>query len=204
MCFVLEFLEVLRGLFAFLRDDYEVGLYGVHADDVVVFVEVHAVDAAGVAAHRTDFGFAEEDGLAFVAGEEDHLLAVGQLGADEFVFVFQIDGDDTGGARVGKFGDRGFFHRAEFGGHEDEAALFLEIGCGDERGELFVLLEFHEAGDGLAAGGGGGFGKLVDLEPVDAALRGEEEDVAVRRGDEEVLDEVLFLGFGADAALAAA
>ena len=74
---VFQFFEILRGLLVFLLDDGEVGLHGVHADDVIVFVEVHAIHAAGVAAHRANFGFAEEDGLALVAGEENHLLAVG-------------------------------------------------------------------------------------------------------------------------------
>ena len=201
---VFELLEILRGLLVFLGDDFEVGLHGVHADDVIVLVEVHAVHAAGVAAHGAHFGFAEEDGLAFVAGEENHLLAVGELRADEFVLVVQIDGDDAGRARVGKFRQRGFFHGADLGGHENEAAFFFEIRGGDKRGEFFVFLEFHEAGDGLAARGCGGFGQFVDFQPVDAALRGEEQDVAVRRGDEEMLDEIFFLGARADAALAAA
>src|SRR5260221_8015153 len=65
---VFEFLEILRGLIVFLGDDVEVGLDRVHADDVIVLGEVHAVHAAGVAAHGADFRFAEEDGLAFVAG----------------------------------------------------------------------------------------------------------------------------------------
>src|SRR5208282_751863 len=202
--FVLEFLEVLRGFLAFLSDDFEFGLDGVHADDVIILVEIHAVDAACVAAHGAHFGFAEEDGLALVAGEEDHLLAVGELRADEFVLGIEVDGDDAGGAGIGKFGDRGFLHGAELGGHEDEAALFFEVGGGDEGGELFVFLEFHEAGDGFAARGSGGFRQLVDFLPVNAALGGEEQDVTVRGGDEEILDEVLFLRFRTDAALAAA
>ena len=56
----------------------------------------------------------------------------------------------------------------------------------------------------LSARSGGGFGNFIHLQPVNAALRREEQDVAVRRGDEEMLDEVLFARFGADAALAAA
>src|SRR5208283_2810443 len=53
---VFEFFEVLRALLVFLGDDFEVRLHGVHADDVVFLVEVHAVDAAGVASHRAHFG----------------------------------------------------------------------------------------------------------------------------------------------------
>src|SRR5580704_9783791 len=201
---VFEFFKVLRGFLAFLGDDLEVGLDGVHADDVVLLVEVHAVHAAGVAAHRANFGLAEKDGLAFVAGEEDHLLAVGKLCADQLVIRFEIDSYDSGGTRIGEFGESRFLYRAVLRGQEDEAAFFLEIGCGDEGGEFFVLLEFHEARDGFAACCSGGFGEFVDLQPVNAALGGEEQDVAMRRGNKEMLDEVLFLGLGADAALAAA
>ena len=93
---VLEFLEVLAGLLVFLGDDFEVGLNGIHADDEIVLVEIHTVDATRVATHGTDFGFAEQDGLAFVAGEENHLLAIGKLRADEFILIFEIDGDDAG------------------------------------------------------------------------------------------------------------
>src|SRR5262249_2526662 len=34
--------------------------------------------------------------------------------------------------------------------------------------------------------------QVVDLEPVDLAMVGEAQKVSVRRGDEEVLDEVVF------------
>src|SRR3984957_10392521 len=176
---VLEFLKVLRGLLAFLGDDFEVGLDGVHAYDVVVFREIHAVHAACVATHRADFRFAEEDGLAFVAGEEDHLLAIGELGANQFVISLEIDGYDSGGTRIGEFRESRFFYRAVFRGQEDEATFFLEIGGGDESGEFFVFLELDEAGNGFSARCGGGFGELVHLQPVDAALGGEQQNVAV-------------------------
>ena len=44
----------------------------------------------------------------------------------------------------------------------------------------------------------------VHLQPVHAAAVGEDEHVGVRRGDEEMLDDVLFLRLHADAAFAAA
>ena len=47
-------------------------------------------------------------------------------------------------------------------------------------------------------------GNLVDLQPVGAAAVREDHDVGVRRGDEEVADEVLLARPHADAALAAA
>src|SRR6267378_663222 len=201
---VFKFFEILRGDFVFLGDDLEVRLDRVHADDVVVFVQVHAVHAAGVAAHRTHFRFAEQNRLPFVAGQENHLLAVSELRADELVLAVQGDGDDARRARVGEFRQRGLLYRAALRGHEDELIRILEIARRDERGELLVFLEFNETRNGFAAGGRRRFRQFIDLQPVDAALRGEQQDVAVRRGDEQILDEIFFLRLRADAALAAA
>ena len=139
-----------------------------------------------------------------LAGEENHLLAVGEFGADQFVLRFEIDGDDAGRTRIGEFRERGLLHRAAFGGEEDVAALFLEVARRHHGGERLALLEADEAVDGFSARGRGGFGNFVDLQPVDAALGGEQQNIAVRGGDEEVLDEIFFAGLRADAALAAA
>ena len=139
-----------------------------------------------------------------MAGEEHHLLAVGELGADEFVASIEADGDDAGGARIGKFGELRFLYRAVFGGEENVTAGFLQIARGNDGRERFVFLEADDAVDGLAARGRGGFGNFVHLQPVHAALRGEQQNVTVRRGDEEVLDEIFVAGLRADAALAAA
>jgi hypothetical protein len=64
--------------------------------------------------------------------------------------------------------------------------------------------EAEEGRDGLALGGAGALGDVVDLLRVALAGAREEEDVVVRRGGEEVLDEVVLVGLGADDALAAA
>ena len=50
------------------------------------------------------------------------------------------------------------------------------------------LIRLHDV---LALAGSGGVGDLVNLEPVDAAHVGEHQQVSVRRGDQEVLDEIL-------------
>ena len=190
--------------FRFLLDDFEVGLHGLHAHQVVALGEVHAVHAAGIAAHRAHFGFAEQVRLAVVAGEENHLLAVGEVRADQLVVLFEIDGDDAGRARIGKFVERGLLHRAVARGEEDERAFLFQIARRDDGGQMLVFLEFHQAGNGLAARGRRRFGKFVHLQPVDAPLRAEQQNVTVRRGDEQILDEVLFARLRADAALAAA
>src|SRR5258708_5543846 len=65
------------------------------------------------------------------------------------------------------------------------------------------LRNFHEPRDCFPVGGGGSFREFVNFEAVDSALGSEQQDVAVRGSDEEVLDEILFLGARADTAFAA-
>ena len=67
-----------------------------------------------------------------------------------------------------------------------------------------VRLEVDQVGDVLAFADGGGVGNLVNLEPVDPALVGEDQQVGVGGGDEEVFDEILGARAHADAAFAAA
>src|SRR6266446_6937547 len=115
------------------------------------------------AAHGAHFRFAEENGLAFVAGQENHFSAIGKFCADQFILAVERDGDDSGGARIGEFGERGFFNRAVARGHEDELASFFEVARRDERGKFFIFLEFHKAGDGFAARGCGRFRELINF-----------------------------------------
>ena len=69
---------------------------------------------------------------------------------------------------------------------------------------LLALLHRHQVRDRLALAVGADVGNLVDLQPVDPAAVGEDQDVGVGGGDEEVADEVLLARAHADAALAAA
>ena len=71
-------------------------------------------------------------------------------------------------------------------------------------GDLLVLANIDQVDDRLALGGAAPLGNLVDLEPVHAAGVGEAEQVVLGRGDEELFDEILFLGLHAGLALAAA
>jgi len=110
-------------------DDLEIDRGRIHADDIIALGEVHAVDAACLAAHGADFRFAEENRPGRRAGEEHHVLAVGELGADQLIVFFQADGDDAGGARVGEFGELGFLYGAVFGGEENVTAGFFQVGA---------------------------------------------------------------------------
>ena len=79
-----------------------------------------------------------------------------------------------------------------------------EVLYANHGGDLLPGVEPEEAGDGLALGGAGALGDVVDLFGEALAGAGEVEHVVVRRGGEEGFDEILLVGLGADDALAAA
>ncbi len=64
--------------------------------------------------------------------------------------------------------------------------------------------ERQHVGDRPAGAGAARLRDVVNLEPVQLAAVGEAEQIGVRRGDEEVLDEIVFAGVAAGDALAAA
>src|ERR1700730_10840915 len=139
-----------------------------------------------------------------MARQKHHLLAVGELRADQFILGIEIDRDDSRGSRVGELRELGLFYRAVAGREENIAAGLFQIPRRHYGGELLVFLEAHEVIDRPSARGRSCLGNFVHLQPIDPAFRREQQNVAVRRGDKEVLDEILLARSGADAALAAA
>ena len=140
-----------------------------------------------------------------MGGEEDDLLAVGDLGGDELVVLVDVDGDDAAGHDVREVFERGLLDGAVAGGEEDEAVDSSgEVADGEDGDDFFAGLEVDERGHGLAFAGGADVGDLVDLEPVDAAGVGEAEQIGVGGVDDELGDEVFVAGLHAEAAGAAA
>ena len=80
----------------------------------------------------------------------------------------------------------------------------VEVADGAAVGDLLALREVQQVDDRPAAAVAAKLRQVVDLLPVDLALVGEEQQVGVRAGDEEVLDRVFLVGLGARQALAAA
>src|ERR1700736_3158986 len=74
----------------------------------------------------------------------------------------------------------------------------------EKRGNGFVRHQVNQAGAVLAFAGSGGVGDVVNFQPVDAALVGENQQVSVSGGNDQVLDHILGAGRHTDAALAAA
>src|SRR5579875_4004423 len=175
-----------------------------HAHDLVAFRQRHAAHAARRPAHRPHVFLGEADAFALPRRQEDLPRPIAQTGVDQLVAVLHAHGDDAGRARVREFLHRRLFDHALAAHHHDVFALALEILHRQHGLDLFAFLNRHQAVHRPSLGVGRGVGDLIDLQPIDAAAVGEDEDVAVGRAHEEPLDEILAARAGADAPAAAA
>ncbi len=91
--------------------------------------------------------------------------------------------------------ERGLLHDTFLGG-EEHVAVVAELLHREDRVDALVLVHLQQVHDRLAAAGAAALRDLVDLDPVDLALVREAQHVVVRVGDEELLDEVVFLRGG--------
>src|SRR4029078_11146206 len=174
-----------------------------HPYKFVVLGTRDAADAVRGPAHGPDVILLEPDRYAVPGSDEDVALAVGQLHAHQRISVVHADGDDTPGAGVAERRQLGFLHRPLAGAHHDEPLRRVELADRQQRRDLLVRLHRHEVRDRLALAGRHDIRDLVDLEPVAPPLVRENQDVAVRRRHEQVVDDVLFARAHADASAAA-
>src|SRR5437870_2267212 len=186
-------------------------------EDVVALADLkHAHDGAVAAA-----GLDVDDALARAALQpvfvERRALAVAPLrdrqdlsallhdvGGDDLVALVETDGLDAARARMRVGLELRLLHLPLLRAEEDVAAAGGEVADGHARGHRLALAEREEVDHGLALGLPAALRDLVDLQPVHLAQRGEEEKVRVRRGDEEVLDDVFLFRLHARHALAPA
>ena len=111
------------------------------------------------------------------------------------VAVVDADGDDAARRGVAVRRERGLLDRALAGAHHDELlVLRLELAHASSARAASARCIVHQVDDRLALAARARRRDLVHLEPVGPAPVGEEQDVAVRRGDEQVLDEVVLRG----------
>ena len=170
---------------------------------MVALVEVDRLDAHRGAPHRPDLLLVEADGHARARRDDDLPLAVGDRGAEQAVALLDAHADDALLAEVLVLGDVGLLDEAVARERHDVGAL-LHLADGRDGGDLLAGLHADEVDDGATLGVAGRLRDLVDLLDVDLAAVAEEEDVRVRRGDEELVDEVLLAGLHADLAAPAA
>ena len=124
--------------------------------------------------------------------------------ADELVALAHLDRDDPVGLQVRVVGAELRLLDDTVLRREEEVLGLLEVARLDHRAHGLALAERQQVDDRAALRLARAERQLVHLEPVDLADAREEQDVVVRRGDEQVLDVVLVLQVHAHHADAAA
>ena len=169
-------------------------------DEPVLTAKLDAAHAGRSAAHGTDVFLVEADAQAGVGDEHHLVVAGGQLDRDESIALVNADGVDAVAADVGVGLERGLFNRAALGGEEEEFFLFpcevllffAQLGFHpDEGGDLFAGLQLKHVCDVAPLGRATHIRNLVHSAHVDAAGVGEEHEVVVCAGGEEVFDKIL-------------
>ncbi len=84
--------------------------------------------------------FVEANGHAFVRGQEDDLIAVGDAGSDQLVPCFNSDGVDAVGAHVHELAQFRFFHQPVTCREEHILVGFFQITHGKHRFDGFARL----------------------------------------------------------------
>src|SRR3989338_5394487 len=161
---------------------------------MVALLYAYAAHAAGGAAHLTHvLGFKSD---ALPLGRYDrYRVALGrEIRRDEFVPFLQINRDDAGAPHVGEGARRDPLRRALLGDKGDRRGVERRaFGHREHARDRLIACELEEVHDALALGRALPLRYLIHLELVRLAEVGEEEEVAVRRSDEEVRHHVFFL-----------
>src|SRR4029434_10096585 len=173
--------------------DRGAGIDDLHAHHPIALLEAHAAHARSGAPHGAGFILVEADGEAVPGSNENILRAVGDPRLDKLVTLIDAHGDDAPRAGVGIGHELGFLDRALARRLDDVTALNALLHRHDG-GHLLVGGHVHHIHDGLSLGGATGLGNVIDLQPINAALGGKNQDVTVGGSHEEILDEVFFTG----------
>src|SRR6266498_2029702 len=167
-----------------------VAVHGDDADHVIVVAQRDAAHAAGLAPHVTHLLLVEADGHALVRGQEDLLRAVSQLHSHQFVAFVNAHRNDAVLPDVAEFGKLRLLDHALAGDHHGILA-FGELANRDHARYLLARRQADQVDDGLAFARRRGVGDLMDFQFIDLPLVGEDHQIAVGRGDEDVRDDVL-------------
>ena len=136
--------------------------------------------------------------------EQDLVLAGGEHGVDQRSSSSTERAMMPGGPRVREGGELGLLDDAPAGGEQHEAARRRSPAPRRRPRSSRPPGSCTRFTIALPLPCGPDVGDLVDLQPVDPAAVGEDQDVGVGGGDEEVGDEVLVLGLHPHAAAPAA
>ena len=156
-------------------------------------------------AHSAGAALGKVDGGTIVGGNDDLIVALGQVAPDQAVALVQGNGDQTRFANVTELGQRRALNEAHLSDHRGVGVVLVHIGgLLQHQGDFFALLQLQQVDDVGALGSAAALWYLVTLQAVDAALVGHEQHIIMRRTDKKFLSKVVvLLGHALHAAAAA-
>ena len=169
---------------------------------MVALSEGDTLDAARGPSHAAHLGTGEADGVALVGYDHGLVLLAHGMHEHKLVVLEQPHGDDAVLVIAGVEGGIGAFDHAVLR-HKEEGLLLGEAAHGEHSGHPFAVGEGQKVVHVHALGRTASFRNLVDPELVHASLVGEEAEVLVVRGGEEVLHAVILARVERGDALAA-
>ena len=90
----------------------------------------------------------EVDGHAVMGGDDQLVIAAGQVAPGQGVALVQADGDQARLADVPELGQRRALDQALPGDHGDEAVLLVDLGgLAHHGGDLLVILQLQQVDD---------------------------------------------------------
>jgi len=135
--------------------------------------------------------------------QKNMILASSLFDPAKFISLVKSDGNNAGGADVGKPGGESFFDSPLSGDHEKIARIGFVFRNIKNRLDFFVGGDVDEIDNSLAFGLAGALGEFIDFESKNPALVSEDKQGVVSAGGENAADFVLFFGGHAGNAFAA-
>ena len=168
-----------------------------HGNHALAIFQVHAFDAARLAAMGGHFVLVKTYRFATVGKQHDVVLAVGDGRADQVVALVQVDRNNADLARVVEVVQWSLLDDAHGRGHEHKLVCrksALVTSQWQHHGDFFAFLQWEHIDDGAPAGAARALRHFPHLEPVQTAAVGEAQDVVVCVGYKELVHPVVFFG----------
>ena len=175
--------------------DYDHSYYS-----IVAFIEAHTANTGRGTAHGADLVLIEANGTAISVGENQLVVTIGQANIYYLISFYDIDGNHTIGTWTGVSLQASLLHGTILGSEDyivavDELCVIQSLQS-EECIHLVIALYVEEVLDGTTLRVAVALWNLVALQPVAAALLGEEQHGLVHGGWIDILGEVLVASAG--------
>ena len=173
-----------------------------YADDVIIVRKGNSAHAACGTSH-TSYVVLVESYCKTVASSNNKALTSGCMtNKDKIIILIEADSDLSCTSLILELGEERSLDNALLGHHSEVLALG-ELLDGNYRGNLLAFLKLDDVNKVCTLGSSACLGDSVGLLCINSALAGEEHQVRVRVGDDNVLDVVVLLGSHTDDTLTA-